>query len=77
MADAAEALEGILDEADALIRHRLEAIGLRVPHLIMSVTPDDEIVLRSNVSTDVLRSLGDDLRNVADDHDAENPDTKH
>ena len=31
------------------------------------MTPDGEVVLRSNVSADVLRSFGEDLKNVADE----------
>jgi len=38
-----------------------------VPHLVVAVTPDGEVVLRSNVSPDVLRSFGEDLKNIADE----------
>ena len=65
--DAAAILEEILGEADALIRQRLRDRGLEMPHLVIAVTPDDQVVLRSNVSADVLRSFGDDLKNVADE----------
>jgi hypothetical protein len=64
--DAAAILEEILGEADAIIRRRLEECGLEVPHLVIAVTPDGQVVLRSNVSPDVLRSFGEDLKNVAD-----------
>jgi hypothetical protein len=37
-----------------------------VPHLVVAVTPEGQIVLRSNVSPDALRSFGEDLINVAD-----------
>ena len=57
----------IVAEADALIRRRLEESRLRIPHLLVAVTPDGQVILRSNVSPDVLRSLGEDLKNVADD----------
>jgi len=46
-----------LAEADVLVRLRLKEIGLEVPHLVVAVMPDGEVVLRSNVSPDVLRSL--------------------
>jgi hypothetical protein len=36
-----------------------------LPHLIIAVTPDGQMVLRSDVSADVLRSFGEDLKNVA------------
>jgi hypothetical protein len=66
MADVVRTLENVLAEADVLVRLRLKEISLEVPHLIIAVTPDGEVVLRSNVSPDVLRSFGQDLINVAD-----------
>ena len=67
MQDAAATLQEILREADALIRRRLEERGLEVPHLVIAMTLDGQVVLRSNVSPDVLRSFGEDLKNVADE----------
>jgi hypothetical protein len=67
MQDTAAILEEILGEADALIRQRLKDRGLELPHLVIAVTPDGQVVLRSNVSADVLRSFGEDLKNVADE----------
>ena len=71
--------EPVLAEADVLVRLRLKKIGLEVPHLIVAVTPDGEVVLRSNVSPDVLRSFGEDLKNIADELEAppEPGDTTH
>jgi len=63
-------LESVLAEADVLVRLRLKEIGLEVPHLVVAVTPDGEVVLRSNVSPDVLRSFGEDLKNIADELEA-------
>jgi hypothetical protein len=68
--DVAAILEEILAEADALIRLRLKEQGLELPHLVTAVTPDGQVVLRSNVSADVLRSFGEDLKNVADELEA-------
>src|ERR1051325_3256700 len=70
MQDTAAILEEILGDADALIRQRLKDRGLEVPHLVIAVTPDGQVVLRSNVSADVLRSFGEDLKNVADELEA-------
>lgn len=64
--DVTPQLEEILGEADALIRQRLEARGLGLPHLVVAVTPLGEVVLRSNVPPEVLRSFGKDLIDVAD-----------
>jgi hypothetical protein len=79
MADAAAILEEVLGEADALIRRLLADRQLEVPHLVIAVTPDGQVVLRSNVSPDVLRSFGKDLIDVADNLTAppEPGDTTH
>jgi len=79
MADVVRTLENVLAQADVLVRLRLKEIGLEVPHLVVAVTPDGDVVLRSNVSSDVLRSLGEDLKNIADELEAtpEQGDTTH
>ena len=77
--DTVRTIEKILADADQLIRRRLEESRLEIPHLVIAVTPDGQVVLRSNVSPDVLRSLGEDLKNVADELEAppEPGDTTH
>jgi hypothetical protein len=65
--NAAAILEKILNEADALIRQRLKEKGIDLPHLVVGATPDDEIVVRTNGDADVVRSFGEDLKNVADE----------
>ena len=77
--DAAAIVDEILGDADALIRQRLKDRALELPHLVIAVTPDGDVVLRSNVSADVLRSFGEDLKNVADELEAppEPGDTTH
>ncbi len=70
MTDDAKVLEEVLGEADEIIRRRLQERGLQVPHLVIGVTPDSRVVLRSNVSPDVLRSFGKDLIDVADQLEA-------
>jgi hypothetical protein len=79
MPDPAQILEEVLGEADALIRQRLKERGTEFPHLVVAVTPDGQVVLRSNVSRDALRSFGEDLFNVADELEAppEPGDTTH
>lgn len=74
----AEVLEDILGEAETLIRRRLTEAGCELPHLVVAVTPDNQIVLRSNVSADVIRSFGQDLQEVADELTASSQgDTTH
>lgn len=77
--DTVRAIEKILADADQLIRRRLQESRLEIPHLVIAVTPDGQVVLRSNVSPDVLRSFGEDLKNVADELEAppEPGDTTH
>jgi hypothetical protein len=70
MADGVRTLEKVMVEADALVRLRLKEIGLEVPHLVVAVPPQGEVVLRTNVSPDVLRSFGEDLKNIADELEA-------
>ena len=65
--NAAVILEKILNEADALIRQRLKEKGIDLPHLVVGATPDDQIVVRTNGDADVVRSFGEDLKNVADE----------
>jgi hypothetical protein len=51
---------------------------LAVPHLVVAVTPDNQVVPRSNVSPDVLRSFGEDLKSIADELEPpESGDTTH
>jgi len=58
MADVVRTLESVLAEADVLVRLRLKEIGLEVPHLVVAVTPDGEVVLRSNVSPEAKTAAG-------------------
>jgi len=60
----------ILSEADELIRLRLKGQGLELPHLVVGATPDNQIVVRSNGDHEVMRSFGEDLKNVADELEA-------
>ena len=65
MQDTVAILKEILLEADALIRQRQKDRGFEFPHLVVAVAPDGQVVLRSNVSPDGLRSFSEDLANVA------------
>jgi hypothetical protein len=65
--NVAAILGEILSEADALIRERQKDRGLEFPHLVVAVTPDGKVVLRSNVSPDGLRSFSEDLKDIADE----------
>jgi hypothetical protein len=68
MEDPATIIDEILGEADALIRRRLQERGLEVPHPVVAVTPNDEVVLRSNVPSEELASFGKDLQDVVDEN---------
>ncbi len=53
-----------------LVARRARCVAGLLPHLVIAVTLDGQVVLRSNVSADVLRSFGEDLKNVADELEA-------
>ena len=48
MPDVVRTFENVLAEADVVVRLRLKEIGLELPHLVVAVTPDGDVVLRSN-----------------------------
>ena len=79
MKDSTAALQGIVGEADALIRRGLEKLSLAVPHIVMAVTPEGEVVLHANVAPELLRAFAEDLKSVADEMTAppEPDDTTH
>ena len=79
MRDVAAILEEILGEADALIRQRLKEQGPELPYLVVGATPDNQIVVRSIGDPEVIRSFGEDLKNVADEltEPPKPDDTKH
>ena len=68
-----------MGEADQLIRRRLDEAYLELPHLVMAVTADSEVVLRSNVRGQDMRAFGQDLIDLADELTAPPglDDTKH
>jgi hypothetical protein len=67
MVDHVAILDQVIGEADQVIRRRLRDHDMEVPHLFVAVTSDNKVVLRSNVSTDCLRSFADDLNRIADE----------
>jgi hypothetical protein len=62
MRNVAAILQEILNEADALIRQRLKEQGLELPHLVVGATADNQIVVRSNGDSDIMRSSGEGRR---------------
>lgn len=58
-------IEEVLGQADQLIRRMLKERGLEVSHLVMAVPADSEVILRTNVRPESLRSLGEELIEVA------------
>lgn len=70
MHDNIAIIDEILGEADALIRQRQKDRGFEFPHLVVAVATAGQVVLRSNVSPDGLRSFSEDLENAADELEA-------
>jgi hypothetical protein len=48
----------------------LKEQGLELPHLVVGTIPDNQIVVRSKGDAEVMRSFGEDLKNVADEFTA-------
>ena len=65
MTDSGEILEKAVNVADETIRRLLDEGGVEMPHLVIKVTPNGEVVLRSNASPDILRAFAEDLVQIA------------
>ena len=66
MNDPIAAISSILREANELICRRLQEARLMVSPVLAIVTPDRKVTLRTNVSPEVLRWFGEDLKNIAE-----------
>lgn len=77
--DAVPAIEKILGDADALIRRRMEAIGLDVHQVILAVSLDGTGIIRSNVPPGTLVEMAYMLEDIADQDEAppRKDDTQH
>ena len=71
--DAADKLEQIFTEADALIRQRLADSGLEVMHVTMAITQDGISVVRTNVGPELLKSMGEELVDLSGQMEPPNP----
>jgi len=57
-------IQDILTEVDAILRERLAAIGLNIPHLMLAIAPDGAGVVRSNVGPPGLADLAEFLAEI-------------
>ncbi len=57
-------IQDILTEVDAILRKRLAAIGLNIPHLMLAIAPDGAGVVRSNVGPPGLADLAEFLAEI-------------
>lgn len=51
----------VLIDADRVLRSRLEALGVRVPHIVVAIGPKGNVVIRGNVSVPSLKKIGADI----------------
>lgn len=77
MTDPTPTIEAAVAEADALLRERLAAAGIKAPHAIMAVTPAGAGIVRSNCGPDMLRDIANGLRRVADEGNSQATKTRH
>ena len=70
MTESGEILENAVSVADETIRRLLNEGGVEMPHLVIGVTPNGEVVLRSNANPDILRAFAEDLVQIADEVEA-------
>lgn len=59
-------IQAILTEVDALLRERLEALGVTVGHVLVAIAPDGAGVVRSNVGPAELGDMAELLAEIAD-----------
>lgn len=69
MTDQTDALQTILTDLDEILRDRLKAAGLQVPHLLLAVSsgPEGALILRSNLDPVSLMEVAADLAEIATD----------
>lgn len=65
MTDHADILNEVLHEVDQLIRRRLRERGIDAPYVVVGVSPDSQVIVRSNVNRTELHLLGQDLIGLA------------
>ena len=77
MTDPILVIEAAVAEADALLRERLAAAGIKVPHAIVAVTPAGAGIVRANCGPEMLRDIASGLRRVADEGTGKATKTRH
>lgn len=68
--EAREIVAGALMEADNIIRSRLEAAGIAVPHIVMALVGLGDAVVVGNCRPDMIMDISKGLRKAAKQHGA-------
>lgn len=69
-------IQDILTEVDEILRNRLEAIGLNIPHLLLAIAPDGAGVVRSNVGPPGLADMTELLGEIVIEAASRKPDNE-
>ena len=69
-------IQDILTEVDAILRKRLAAIGLKIPHIILAIAPDGAGVVRSNVGPPGLTDMAELLAEIVVEAASRKPDNE-
>lgn len=69
-------IQSILSDVDTILRERLAAIGLNIPHILLAIAPDGAGVVRSNVGPEGLADMAELLAGVAVEAAARRPDNE-
>lgn len=68
MSDHTDALQTVLTDVDQLLREKFRDLGLPdTPFVVVAISPDNQLVLRGNLSPDGLKHMAEDLSDAADD----------
>ena len=69
-------IQTILSDVDTLLRERLAAIGLEIPHILLAIAPDGAGVVRSSVGPEGLADMAELLAAIAIEAAARKPDNE-
>lgn len=59
-------IQEILTEADGELRLKLKALGVKISHVLLAISPNGAGIVRSNVGSEDLREMAELLADAAD-----------
>jgi hypothetical protein len=67
-------IQAILSDVGGILRERLAAIGLNIPHIMLAIAPDGAGVVRSSVGPEGLADMAELLAAIAIEAATHQPD---